>query len=153
MGTEEVERRRSQLVIAEKERLDVRRDAVGGDRLAELALAREELHRYETGADRWSEIATWREENGLAMTDFNFEIYCAESDELIELRKSGLVPTEQLAKQQVTRELGRWLKKLHATLVAYPDHIEVSGRINFDVPFDDDGNEPRKASYSGRGMG
>jgi hypothetical protein len=58
-----------------------------------LALAREELHRYETGADRWSEIATWREENGLAMTDFNFEIYCAESDELIELRKSGLVPT------------------------------------------------------------
>lgn len=87
------------------------------------------------------------------MTDFNFGIDCAESDELIELRESGLVPTEQLAKQQVTQELGRWLKKLHTTLVAYPGHIEVRGQINFDVPFDDDGNESRQASHSGRGPG
>lgn len=153
LGTDKVDRMRAELKARQKD-LKSQIDAVDSNRLDELDLAREKLRRYESGAEDWEEIAAWRAENGLTMDKFNFGPECAESDELIELRASGLVPTDQLDDERVTEELGRWLKKLHANLVAYPDHIEVSGRINFNVQLADDSDESsRQASHSGRGLG
>jgi hypothetical protein len=49
--------------------------------------------------------------------------------------------------------LAEWLSRLHADLIAYPDHIEVHGQIDFDVALGGDETAPRQASHSGRRLG
>jgi hypothetical protein len=139
---------------AREEILEIRLADVGPERLAELDETKAELLRYQKGVEDWDRITQWRADNDLPMNKFVMGTACAESEELIELRERGLVPSRHITADKVPEVLSAWLTKLHAVLVAYPDRIELRGRIRLDVDLDDDDSgDSRQPSQTGRGLG
>ena len=137
----------------EQSRLAERRAAADPERLRELDEARAELERLDLGADDWKRIARWRDDNDMRMDQFSIHPACAESNELIDLRESGSLPTHSVAPDELPRILAEWLGRLHVDLIAYPDRIKVDGEIDFEVALEGDETSPRQASHSGRGLG
>ena len=137
----------------EKATLAEKRAMTDPERLREHDRARAELERLDLGARDWERIARWRDETGLPMGRLSVHPAAAESDELIFFRDADLVPSGQVTPDDVPVILAEWLSRLHADLIAYPDHIEIRGQIDFDVSMGGDQNAPRQASHSGRGLG
>ena len=88
---------------------------------------------------------------------FSFNPDFAESNELIELRNSGMWPGKFASNVNPDVQLERTLDVLHAQVVLGEDVAKVSGRFDLDVSIPEDGAEDSEpaslhASRSGRGL-
>ena len=130
-GQISLERYKTELKELDKsERLMRDRQArMSKDHLADLIKTREQLQ----GAKDWKAIAEKRLRLGMPMRVFSMLPEFAESDEIIELRGSELLPLKMPSAYQIPSLLRRWLDRLHAYVTAYPDRIEIRGRITADV--------------------
>jgi hypothetical protein len=85
------------------------------------------------------------------MKQFDYDVELAESEELAEMRDSGMLPLRIPAAEAVPEVLASWLNRLHAEVYAHPDRLEIRGLVSFNSALQQsDPGASRQASQLGR---